>query len=126
MDNLKDSNDYYGLERRKYPRINALVKYAVIDAENADKASGVRNISAGGIAIFAKEAIAMDTTLSLSISLPDKTDFGAKAKVVWSEEIKVSWDEDIKYELGVEFIDIKESDRERILKYVFHRLDDGQ
>ena len=126
MDNIKNDADYYGLERRKYPRINALISYAVIDAENADKTSGAKKISAVVISIFAKEKIDINTKLSLAISLPDKSDFGAKARVAWAEEITISWDADIKYELGVEFLEIKESDQEKIAKYVFVRLDDDQ
>ncbi|MFH2137477.1 MAG: PilZ domain-containing protein [Candidatus Omnitrophota bacterium] len=123
MDNFFNSDDYHGLERRQYPRVNAFISYSLVSEEDAGKTGGTKNISAGGIAFFAKEKIEINTVLSLAISLPDRTDFQAKAKLVWVEEVSVSWDPNIFYELGVEFLDIEESDREKIAKYVFLRLD---
>ena len=74
---------------------------------------------------FAKDKIEVNSLLSLSISLPDTTDFQAKAQVVWYDSVQVSWDPEIRYEGGIKFIEIDEENRQKISKYVFLRLNIG-
>ena len=116
---------YNGVDRRKYPRVNARIKYEIIEKELARKFGKTKNISAGGIAFFVKDKINENTILSLIVDLPDETEFLATAQVVWQEKIEVSWDDDINYELGVKFIQINKTDREKISKYAFLRLNKG-
>ncbi len=121
MDNLEQG--YKGVDRRKFPRLNARVRYKIVEDNFGGKAGNTKNISAGGIAFFAKDKIELNSVLSLSISLPDSTDFQAKAQVVWYDSVEVSWDPEISYEWGVKFIEIDEESRKKISKYVFLRLD---
>ena len=120
MNNL--SEGYKGVDRRKFPRVNAMVKYEIIENEAVKDKSNTRNISAGGIAFFSRDKIQENSILFLSISLPDETDFKAKAQVVWYDSVQVSWDPEIRYECGVKFIEIDEENRQKISKYVFLRL----
>lgn len=113
---------YDGIDRRKYPRVNAQVKYQILEKIPADKFSNTKNISAGGIAFFATASVQISSILSLSISLPDATEFQAMARVIWQERVQVSWDTDICWELGVQFIEIDNNDRKKISKYAFLRL----
>jgi len=121
MEDLMDK--FYKIERRKYPRLNAFITYSVVDPANADKTANTKNISAGGIAFFAREKIELNTTLSLNINLPDRSDLVAKGRVVWVEKTKVPADPKICYELGIKFMEIDDNDRQRISRYIFYRLD---
>ncbi len=117
---------YTGAERRKYPRLNAFITYSIIEEENRGKTTNTKNIGAGGIAFFAKEKLAVDTILSLAITLPDASNFQTKGKVVWGDDIHVPGDPNICCELGIEFIEINDADRQKISEYVFLRLDKDQ
>ena len=111
-----------GVDRRRFPRVNAMVEYKIVDKDSNKKAGNTKNISAGGIAFFAHDNIKENSVLSLFISLPDTTDFQAKAQVVWCDSVGVSWDSEIRYECGVKFIEIDKESRQKISKYVFLRL----
>lgn len=113
---------YSGADRRRFPRVNAMVEYEIIDKELNKKSSNTKNIGAGGIAFFSHENIKANNILSLFVSLPDATNFQAKAQVVWCDSVEVSWDPQIHYECGVKFIEIDEESRQKISKYVFLRL----
>ena len=120
MDNLEQG--YMGVDRRRFPRVNAMVQYKIIEKESSKKESNAENISAGGIAFFTYDNIERNSVLSLSISLPDETCFQVKAQVVWCDSVQVSWAVEIHYECGVKFIEINEDSRQKISKYVFLRL----
>ncbi|MBI4845897.1 MAG: PilZ domain-containing protein [Candidatus Omnitrophica bacterium] len=121
---IKESNQFK-IDRRLYPRVNANVSYSVISSEEKAKNVNTKNISVGGIAIFSSREIANGTFLSLSLNLPDMTSCRIKGRVVWSTPVKVSWDEQVNFELGVEFVNISDSEHQSISKYVFLRLDKG-
>ncbi len=116
-------NAYYGVDRRKYLRINACVTYSIVEDDIKETSSSSKNISAGGIAFFTRDNLDTNIILSIAVRLPDMSNLNAKVRVVWREPVKVSWDSDICYEVGVEFIRIDETDRQKISKYVFLRLD---
>ena len=116
------ANAYDGIERRKYPRINAAIRYTVLD-DVSEVPLSTKNISAGGIAFFAREHIAPDTRLSLAMTLPDSSAYTVTVRVVWSAPVRISSDESLRFELGVEFLSISEDERKKIARYVFLRLD---
>jgi len=120
---ISEPLSHSGADRRRYPRINACIEYAVLDQSRPAKLFGTKNISAGGIAFFSKEKLEKNTLVSLSVTLPDTSDFRATAGVVWCEEARLSWDPSIGYEVGVNLIEIREADRQKITRYVFSRLD---
>ena len=108
---------YYGPDRRKYPRVNAAVSYAVLEEEPAGKTQNTKNISAGGIAFFSKNKVDVNVVLSLTINLPDLSQVKTKARVAWNQLVNESWCQQTNYELGIEFIEIDENDRQKIAKY---------
>ncbi|MBU0634514.1 MAG: PilZ domain-containing protein [Candidatus Omnitrophica bacterium] len=120
---MDNRDQFFKIERRKYPRVNAFITYSVVEKNSLEKSTNSKNISAGGIAFFSKEKLETNTILSLNISLPDRSDFMAKGKVVWEDHVKVADDSNMYYELGIKFIDINDDDRQKISKYVLHRLD---
>jgi c-di-GMP-binding flagellar brake protein YcgR len=120
---MDTDNSFSGIDRRKYPRVNANVNYSVEDVVLSEKMESTKNISAGGIAFFAREQVKVGSVLVLEMDLPDMSIVKTKARVVWREPIKIPEDSSICCELGVEFLEVDDAVRKKISKYVFLRLD---
>ena len=113
--------DYGGIERRRYPRIHAtFVEYSPIREIIPQKKSFTENVSPGGICFLVDEEIGVNTLLSLKIYLPDNRDaIEAKARVVWTKVSSfLSVEKRKHYDLGLEFVEIDENDRQRIWQYI--------
>jgi len=117
------NNSHRFIDRRKYPRINANVNYCIKGDENFFIPRSLKNISSGGIAFFAREKVSVGAILDLVISLPNSSDVQTMVKVVWCELVQIDADITICSELGVEFINLDQNDRNKVSKYVFLRLD---
>ena len=112
-------------EKRKFVRLSALVdviynKRAVTDKE----LSITRNISQGGICLIAYDRLNEQDVLDLKLYLPeDNTPIQAIGKVVWVKEFIIgSIEEGKRYDVGIEFMDIREEDANRVNKYVFSHI----
>ncbi|MBU1122465.1 MAG: PilZ domain-containing protein [Candidatus Omnitrophota bacterium] len=118
-------------ERRKFIRLNAnvVVQWKKVDKENAaigDTAVS-KNVSVGGISlILYDEKLEIGDIINLEIQLPQEENVFAKGKVVWINEFEIMGQVNKKrYDVGVEFVDIKELDSNRIKKYVFTFFHEG-
>ena len=115
------ASEYQGRERREFPRLkSAFVDYALIGKVSSKEISSLtENVSAKGICIFVPKEMKIDTLLSLKIYLPDgKGAVNAKGKVVWVKESAFLSVEGRKhFDLGIEFVEIDNNDRERICDY---------
>ncbi|MCM8756760.1 MAG: PilZ domain-containing protein [Candidatus Omnitrophica bacterium] len=120
----KESEHPYYKERRKYPRLNTSVEIEYwVSKEDTFMKTVTKNIGAGGVCIVSEEKIGKDTILFFKIDLSDGKKFiQAKGKVVWSSEFYSSSLEKIVYNLGIEFIEISDEDRQRIYDYVIGRI----
>jgi c-di-GMP-binding flagellar brake protein YcgR len=115
------------MERRKFLRIedSLPVRYtkAVKKMEEVEFKDTIRvNIGGGGVKLILEENLPKGTILAMHISIPDPEEgfipVFATGRVVWSEVIE----ENEKYGVGVEFLNIDEEDRRKIVKYVESRL----
>ena len=110
-------------EKRQFPRLNVSVdvEYKILEKElSPEKVTFTRNIGAGGICLIVYEKIAIGSILALRINLKDANCvIETKGRVVWSEYFTMSADSRDRYDLGIEFMDINESDRQKISQYVF-------
>ncbi|MCM8756761.1 MAG: PilZ domain-containing protein [Candidatus Omnitrophica bacterium] len=85
--------------------------------------ANTKNISGGGVCITVNEKIEKGTILFLKINLPEKDNsIEAKGKVMWCAEFISSALKEPRYDLGIEFVDIKEVDRQKVFQYVFGHL----
>ncbi|MCM8773708.1 MAG: PilZ domain-containing protein [Candidatus Omnitrophica bacterium] len=112
-------------ERRKSARLitSGDVEYSVIGKLDIKELANTKNISAGGVCITVNERIEKGTILFLKINLPEKdTPIEAKGKVMWCAEFISSALIEPRYDLGIEFVEIKEVDRQAIFQYVFDHL----
>jgi len=129
----KNSNN---LERRTFHRIeNNIFIFANLSTPTNKLSMAVtgvfkaftKNIGAGGL-MFETERniIEKDNKLEMEIYQPLKSDktivysMSVLANVIWTKKIEKEHFEngENKYQVGVEFLEIREQDRQRIIKYV--------
>ena len=116
------------LERRKFSRLkgNFFILYFLKENPHIKLKAVIRNVGVGGLMFETEEYITKDSELALQIYQPISHDnnmifsISVSAKVVWIRKIeKDNFEEgENKYKLGVEFLEIKEEDREIIARYV--------
>ena len=105
-----------GKERRKFIRLKAhhLLKYRVA-GKGEEELSFVRNISAGGALFVAKEDIPCDSTVELEINFPQHPhSIKVVSRVVRSRALKKMGG----FEVGVEFVNVDENDKEFLKKKI--------
>jgi c-di-GMP-binding flagellar brake protein YcgR len=113
-------------EKRRFPRlaVNAEVEYAELTSEPVRTVtSASKNIGAGGVCIIAFKSILPGTALSLKFPIAQLREIVlAQARVVWCSPMRLSGvaAEDV-FEVGLEFIEISEKDREKINRYVLSK-----
>ena len=77
-----------------------------------------KDISGGGVRVISKTLFEPGTEVLLELTLPGKLTVHTKGKVVRSEpsapESSIHW-------ISIEFIDIDEHDRKKIISFVFHK-----
>ncbi|HDZ76489.1 MAG TPA: PilZ domain-containing protein [Candidatus Omnitrophica bacterium] len=114
------------VEKRKFPRLFAsvIIDYSIINTDFPGSIKGeIKNISAGGICMVFYEDISEGAELMMKFYLPDNSSpVIAKSKVVWKEKFEISGDSIKRFNAGIEFTEIKDSDREKISKYIFKAL----
>lgn len=114
---MEDAN-----ERRRFPRLSVAVdiQYRIIPDAIAYETGATANISAGGICLIIYEALNVGSVLELNIYLPDgQPIIKAKGRIVWIRPFNVAKDKKERFDSGIEFLDINESDKKRIDNYVF-------
>lgn len=115
------------IKDRKFPRLNLScdVEYTVDNEFPASsyhrESSKTKDISTGGMCFITYNNLPLGTIIKLKFRLGNEEHpMEVKGRVVWSEMFNIGgmegWDN------GVEFIDIAEKDRYRILKYIDSRL----
>jgi c-di-GMP-binding flagellar brake protein YcgR len=108
-------------ERRKFPRLNIGidVKYSVAKPDSEQSEISMKNISAAGICITVDEDLRLSTVLSLQVFMPgNDAPIYTKGRVVWKSEFRIGYGSKPRYDIGIEFLDIDEEDREKISQYV--------
>ncbi|MBI1810423.1 MAG: PilZ domain-containing protein [Nitrospirae bacterium] len=122
MEKLQD------LEKRKFQRLkDNIFILGAVKATHADEFKAfTRDISGGGLMFETERDIPAGSELELEIYQPSNSrkkiifSVYAVAKIVWAREIeKDSFkDGENKYQIGVEFSEIKEQDRQMIINFV--------
>lgn len=111
-------NAWEGLNRRKFPR----VKYPCLivlqrNSEDRDTIlTHTENIGIGGVCVIVKDNLKMFTPVDIELDLLDLEEHvKCKAKVVWCVRRKSSEpNKPLYYDIGVEFTDVSEENRQRI------------
>ncbi|MCM8823837.1 MAG: PilZ domain-containing protein [Candidatus Omnitrophica bacterium] len=114
MERLK----YLEQEKWKYPRVNASlnVDYTLRGDEVREGKAVTENISTRGVCLLVYERIEIGKELDLKIYLPDeKNPLETKGKIVWQAKAPLNINSN---RLGIEFVEINDRDRERIVRYL--------
>ncbi len=111
---------FEGLERRKCPRLDEKMPLVYQTHENLEgKTCSTKNISSGGFCFETERPVYHGDVLWVQIYKPVETGLTRRAPI--STIAKVAWVRRInpeKYESGLEFVDIRERDREEIAEHV--------
>lgn len=105
------------MEKREFVRLNVEleVAYRVIGSMRDLAGTRTEDASEGGIRVMFPEKVQPDTRLEISIKIPgEEKPVFAVGKVVWVRP-------DIfggVYMTGIQFVHIKQADRQRLYKYV--------
>jgi c-di-GMP-binding flagellar brake protein YcgR len=105
-------------ERRKFIRLEVPVelKY-IIEGDSLRKGDTTKDLSCDGLRFTSKEEIGEGALLELNLNIPNANNpIHIKGKVVWTK--KLSLEDGSPFEIGVEFLDIEEDNKNTFLKYL--------
>lgn len=126
---IPERDKFLSFERRKFPRLkeNIFILYR-LESAPSDKFNKAftNNISARGLMFEGETNIPAGTKLELEIYQPIKRSktvilsIPAFAEVIWIRNIEKQNSElgENKYRIGIEFLEIKQQDRKKIVKYI--------
>jgi len=121
----KDSKGHTFVERRKFSRLalSVGINYKILGNEAGQEDLGIsKNISKEGICVMVNEQVEIGDILSLDINLPGgQGTIHTKGKVKW-RNFMGSQDQKSRWDVGCEFVDISDADKELISKYIFVNL----
>ncbi|MBF0331927.1 MAG: PilZ domain-containing protein [Candidatus Omnitrophica bacterium] len=119
-----------GLNRRKFPRVNfpCLIKIITEGKVEGSLLTHTENISIGGAAVIIKKSMELFAQVLIEIDLMDGSDpVSCYAKVVWVVRRKaIEAEKPSFYDIGFEFIDIREEQRNRVAIAVEHLVQHGR
>jgi c-di-GMP-binding flagellar brake protein YcgR len=120
------------LERRRYSRLrdNVFIFGNVMTNSGDEFKAFTQNISVGGLMFETERDISQESELELEIYQPMESDkrvifsIFVRAKVIWAEKRgKGNFEQgENRYRIGIEFSEIKDEDRQIVIKYVARRL----
>ena len=118
-----------GLNRRKFPRANfpCLIKVFHDGAPEEVILTHTENISVGGACVILKRSVDLFSLVGIELDLMDGAEgIVCRGKVVWSVRRKAIVEyKPSCYDIGLEFVDIKEEHRARIGQAVEHLVRGG-
>jgi c-di-GMP-binding flagellar brake protein YcgR len=110
--------DYGGIEKRRFIRARFPCKITIYTSPQHIITTHTENISAGGVRVIIGERIEISTPVGLEIELKN-TLIAAKARIVWVVDKESPYRRGITYhDTGIEFIDIKDQDRQLIHSFI--------
>ena len=108
-----------GINRRKFPRANYKCLISIKKRLNAKTISTqTENIGAGGICVLVKEDLGLFQGVDVELFLDEKRPIKCGGTVVWVVKKSAPKKGVTLYDTGIEFIDIRPEDREKISEIV--------
>ncbi len=110
-----DSPEMYSLLLEINQRLKALMSQTMAEGAFEIPEARIENISGGGLKMLCNKNFAPGDRLDIRLFLPDQSqDIEVTGEVVWTcENIEGG------YKVGVQFVDIDERVRERVVRYIF-------
>lgn len=108
------------VERRASCRINVACKISLrLGEKNVALNCHTENLSTGGIMVIIEESIAPSTVVDLELLLWEKEKpIKCKGQVAWFNEISPEQAKPRLFNTGIEFIDMSDSDKEELGKFI--------
>jgi len=110
-----------GINRRKFPRVKFKC-FIFINKKGSSKSisTNTENIGAGGICVIIKDDLGLFQGVELEINIEDNhSPIKCSGTVVWVVKKRATGKSgEYLYDTGIEFVDIDEQQRERIIKVV--------
>jgi len=111
-----------GINRRKFPRVHykCIIHIRKKDSEK-NISTRTENIGEGGICVIVNESLGLFQGVNLEIDLECKgvPVITCSGTVVWVVKKRdVNQKRTLLYDLGIEFVDLKEQDKNRIVQIV--------
>jgi c-di-GMP-binding flagellar brake protein YcgR len=105
-------------EKRKYPRLSVyhLAKYRLVaEPQGPLVYAHIKDIGAGGACLCTEEKLPVSSVVDIYINFPGLNEpIKCQAKVVWDRQLGKAG----RYESGLQFIDMEDAIRDRILEQV--------
>jgi len=113
-------------ERRHFVRLDTRleINYSVLPSGGSQHSS-TKNISKGGICLFAEQPMVPGTRLQVAMILPGREQpVNFTADVVWCEQYEVisKTERRRSVELGVQFVEISPQDQDAVMQHIILRL----
>ena len=106
--------------KRNFQRLDLCVgvKWRKLDDSTAHNITETKNISQGGICLKAYQEVSVGDILKMEIQLPGGKIIRPTAKIAWIGDFEaVGRKSQKRYNVGIQFIDLREIDREEIRKF---------
>lgn len=108
-----------GINRRKFPRANYKCLISIKKRLTAKTISTqTENIGAGGICVLLKEDLGLFQGVDVELFIDESRPIKCGGTVVWVVKKASSKKGSFLYDTGIEFIDIRPEDREKISEIV--------
>lgn len=105
-------------EKRKFMRFNVLMD-AICKKGESPKKLKINNFSREGVGVLSHESLSEGEKVQIELSIPgDNMPVFMDGEVAWSMSPGV---DNRQYRSGIRFKDIKNSDRSRILGYIYQK-----
>ncbi len=114
-------------EKRKFVRFSANIKVEwTIPSPFPPPAKGVtdkiKDLSRGGVCLHVDKKLNTGKIIQLKINLPTGKEVNLKGKIVRVSDLTQSLKEQPVYEIGIEFQEMDNDDRETLEKFIFEEL----
>ncbi|MFA5008383.1 MAG: PilZ domain-containing protein [Candidatus Omnitrophota bacterium] len=117
--------DYQGMEKRRFVRAKFPCVIAIHTLHDHVITTYTENISAGGVRVVIEEKLELSSTVGLEIQIC-KNIIVCKGRIVWVVDRQSPYKKNILYhDTGIEFYEIKESDR-RIISDAIEEILKGE
>lgn len=108
-----------GLDQRAFPRIAAQCDIWIGDSTAGLIKARTQNLGAGGVCVILDRELEKLSGVHLRLTLRDwPAPLECDGRVVWMVPSKELASGRVSYDIGVEFLNLKESDRERIQSFI--------
>lgn len=110
------------LDHRKFPRLNINCDIEIRKAKTPLHFSTItENIGAGGVCVILSRELDRHAGVLLKLHLPDGLPVvECSGKICWAIRNRTFSRAESEYDTGIEFLEIREEDRERIRRIVKH------